>query len=348
MRGIVLGLLLVVLGVPGFGLPYIPGCPLHESCVRALKQEQRERQRALRQRDNPNQDLDETSDKEGNVKRPLGIFLSFQVSVGDFNDRQHDYISLKPTVGYMNSFGNFDIFACVFYSFFFDDPGISPVKKDEPLRSLHRGGFEATIGYNFDIADSFTLGISLDNQNQLSLNPDDASLSGDDTYLSSAVMEPLVSLRYELPIGDVSLENSFPFSYVSDKALDYVLGLTVNTDWGFGVRAGFEWWNLWVDTGSEYGMTDPAFQYGQTEVVVNYWRNIFFVSLTLTADREFKRFGVEPYGAVNIGRHLTVFAGVVLDNLGKQADDETLRLNAIQGKRDVTSVIPSLGVKLRF
>jgi hypothetical protein len=305
-----------------------------------LKQEQRARQRALRQRDNPNQETDE-------AVRPLGLYLSFQTDLGDFNDSQNDYINLRPSIGYMNSFGNFDIFCNAFYTFSFDDPGLSPVVKEDPLRSLHRGGIEANAAYTFDITERVTLGLSLDNQDQFLFNPDGASLTGNDTYFPYAALEPLVNAGYELPFGDISLAASFPFSYAADKALDYTLAVTLNTERGFGVTASFEWWNLWVDGNSDYGKTKPAFEYGQTELVLNYWRGPFFVSLATAADRNFKQFDIEPYAAYTI-KNITLFANVAFSNIGAQGSDEEIRLNKIQGKRDVTSVIPSLGVKVRF
>ena len=346
---IVLFLVLICFGAASaFALPYIPGCPLHESCVRALKKEQRDRQREQRQRESPDAQRDEDDDDEdGEVKKPLGIILGFQVGLGDFNDKANDYINLRTSLAYLNSFGNLDLFASVFYSLALDDPGLSPVKKTEKLPTRNRGGVDVNLGYTFDLSERFTLTAEIDNQLQFDFNPDANSLSSNGKVLSYAELEPLLKLGCDLEFGDISLSNSFPFSYADDKALDYTVSLAFNANFGLGVILSSQFWNLWVDKDSEYGQTNPGFQYGETELILNFWRGAFFASVTLTADSDFKKFGVEPFLSYRI-KKATIFASVLFANLGASGTDEELRLNKIQGKRDVTSVIPSIGVKFRF
>ncbi|MDR2575421.1 MAG: hypothetical protein LBC52_03160 [Treponema sp.] len=331
-----------------FALPYIPGCPLHDSCVRTLKKEQRDRQREQRQRESPDAQKDEDDDDEdGEVKKPLGIILGFQVGFGDFNDKTNDYFNLRPSIAYLNSFGNFDFFAGVFYSLSLDDPGLSSVKKDEKLPTRNRGGIDVNIGYTFDLSERFTLTAEIDNQLQFDFNPDANSLYSNGKVLSYAELEPLTRIGYDLEFGDISLSNSFPFSYADDMALDYTVSLSFNANIGFGLTLSSQFWNLWVDKDSEYGQTNPGFQYGETELILNFWRGAFFASVTLTADSDFEKFGVEPFLSYRI-KKITIFASVLFSNLGASGTDDELRLNKIQGKRDVTSVIPTIGVKLRF
>jgi hypothetical protein len=324
--------LFLALTLDAGALPYIPGCPLHDSCVRALKQEQRNRQRALSRKETPDAEL-------------LGLYAGFQMDFGDFNDKTRDYISLRPSLGYMNSFGGLDIFLCAFYSFGFDNP-LSPDESVQPP-STHRGGVEANAAYNADITDGFTLTFALDNQNQFNFSyaEDEYGLNGG--FMAYAALEPALRLAYALPSGDLGVSNSFPFSYSGDAALDYILSLSFNADIGLGLALNFEWWNLAVDKNSEYGKTNPKPEYGQTELIVNFWRGAFFASVSASADRGFSRFGIEPYAAFTI-RRITLFASILLDNLGASPDKAEQRLNLIQGRRDVTSVIPSAGIKIRF
>jgi hypothetical protein len=330
-----------------FALPYIPGCPLHDSCVRAFKQEQRERQREQRQRESPDALQEEWDDETGAAQKLLGLILGFQIDMGDFNDKKNDYINLRPSLAYMNGFGNLDFFASVFYTLSLDDPGLSPVAKDEKLPIRNRAGINVNVGYTFDLSERFTLTPELDNQLQLDFNPDTNSLYSNGKILSYAVLEPLFRIGCDLEFGDISLSNSFPFSYIDDMAMDYTVSLSFNAIIGFGITLSCRFWNLWVDKDSEYGQTNPDFQYGETELIVNFWYGSFFASLTLTADSAFRQFSVEPYLSYRIKR-VSLFAGVLFTNLGAEGTYDEIRLNRIQGKRDVSSVIPSIGAKFRF
>jgi len=336
-------------------LPYIPGCPLHESCVRAFKQEQRQRQRDRRQRESPYAPREEGKDADGAGeggetragKKPLGIILGFQIDLGDFNDKKNDYINLRPSVAYMNGFGSLDIFLSFYYNLSLDDPGLSPLGKDEKLEALNRGGLNASAGYNISISESFTLAPEIDNQLYFDFNPDANPYNTNGKVLSYAVLEPALRIGYDFEIGDLSLSNSFPFSYIDDMALDYTVAVSFNSIIGLGLAVSCQFWNLWVDPDSEYGSTNPGFQYGETELTVNYWRGPFFASLTLTADGEFKQFSVEPYLSYRI-KQFTLFASVLFTNLGEPLTEDQMRLNKIQGKRDVSGTIPTIGVKYRF
>ena len=339
--------------VSAWALPYIPGCPLHDSCVRAFKQEQRHRQREQRQRESPDAAREEDETEEGEdgemvpVKRPLGIIVGFQMDLGDWNDRKNDYINLRPSIAYMNGFGNLDIFASAFFTLSLDDPGLAPVTKDEKLRTMSRGGIQANLAYTFDLSERFTLTPAIDNQNQFDFTPDVNSLYSNGKVLSYSVLEPSLRLGYDIEIGDLSLTNSFPFSYTGDLALDYTISLSLNFLFGFGITLTSQFWDLWVDPDSEYGQTEPEFKYGETELVLSYWRGPFFASLALSADSDFKQFSIEPYVSYRI-KKVSLFLSVLFTNLGASGTDEEIRLNAIQGKRDVSGVIPSIGMKYRF
>jgi hypothetical protein len=339
--------LMGVVTAPAFALPYIPGCPLHDSCVRAFKQEQRERQREQRQKESPDAPEGEGDGETGAAQKLIGLILGFQIDLGDFNDKKNDYINLRPSLAYMNGFGNLDVFASVFYTLSLDDPGLSPVGKDEKLPTRNRGGIDVNAGYTFDLSERFTLTPELYNQIQLDFNPDVNSLYSNGKVLSYAVLEPSLKITCDVEVGDISLTNSFPFAYAGDMSLDYTVSASFSTLIGLGLTLSSRFWNLWVDKDSEYGQTDPGFQYGETELIVNFWRGSFFASLTLTADSAFRQFSVEPYLSYRIKR-ISLFAGVAFSNLGAEGTYEEIRLNHIQGRRDVSSVVPSLGAKFKF
>jgi len=321
-------------------LPYIPGCPLHESCVRAFKQEQRRRQREQRRRESPDAPQEE-------AEAETGIILGFQIDLGDFSSRNNDYINLRPSLAYLNCFGNLDIFLSVFYNLSLDDPGLSPVGRDEKLETLNRGGITANVGYTFDLNESFTLAAGLDNQLYFDFNPDANPLNSSGKILSYAVLEPALRIGYDTALGDISVSGGFPFSYVNDMALDYTVSVSFYTFIGLGVTLSSRFWNLWVDPDSEYGQTNPDFQYGETELTVSYWQGALYASLSLTADGGFRQFSVEPYLSYRI-KQITLFASVLFANLGEPLTYDEMRLNKIQGKRDVSGVIPAIGARFRI
>jgi hypothetical protein len=335
---IALAVLFAAAALDGYTLPSIPGCPLHESCVRALKQEQRNRQRSLKRRETPDAET-------GGTLR--GVYLGFQTDLGDLNDSANDYINLRVSAGYLNSFGNIDLFGGVFYTFAFDDPGLSPVAGRSSLPLQHRGGLEANLAYHISLSETFTLAVALDSWNQFNVIPNATAIGGNAPFSAYAVLEPALCLVYALPFGEADVSSSFPLSYADDKALDYTLSFSLNTDAGLGLTANLTWQYLWAEKAQSDNGTIPPFSYGQTEIVARFWRGAFFASLAATADGGFTRFGLEPYAAYTI-RRITLFASVLLTNLGAQPDKDTARLNLIQGKRDITSVIPSVGMRVRF
>jgi len=335
-----------------WALPYIPGCPLHESCVRALKQEQRERQRQLRQKESPGQNGEDSTpvlDENGNPiipKKPIGLIFGFQFSAGDFNDKTKDYFSLRPSIGYMTNIVGLDLFAFGFYTLSLNDPGLSPVHKTEPLPMMQWGGFELMLGHTFDLSDLFSLGFTLDNQNQFNFMPDyssGAAINRRNTYFPFAILEPELQLGLNLDSGNLRLTNSFPFNYVDDKSLDYEIALAYEWSFGFSVSLGAEWWNIW----EEATVGGLGFEFGDLELILSYWHGPFFASLSFDADNEFKGFDLNPYFAYTF-KKVTFFFSLVLTNLGNQKTMEEARLDVIQGTSDVTSIIPSIGVKLRI
>jgi len=202
-------------------------------------------------------------------------------------------------------------------------------------------------GYTFDLSERFTLTPEIDNQLQFDFTPDVNSIYSNGNVLSYAVLEPALRAGYDLEFGDVTVTNSFPFAYAGGMALDYTISATLNLLLGFGVTLSCELWNLWVDPDSEYGQSNPGFQYGGTELILNYWQGQFFAALTLTADGSFRQFSVEPYVSYRI-KNISLFFGVLFVNLGDAGSYNQIRLNQIQGKRDVSGVIPSIGIKYRL
>ncbi|MDR3131093.1 MAG: hypothetical protein LBU18_06055 [Treponema sp.] len=292
-------------GLSLFGLPYIPGCPLHESCVRALRQEQRDRRRGLKNTDK----LILPGAERGN-----GFNLGFQADLGDVLDEP--ILGLRPAIAWFGSFADLDIYMGVFYTINFDYPRIQ------------RTGFQETLSYSFFPADSVTLNISVDNDNQINLSPGTVEL----LY---AAAEPSISYIQDLPVGDITLTLAIPMGYSPEFSMDASLSLGYKFPFGLYLEAAARVWAA------------PELDYGETEFTLSWLKNSFYTSLTLTADKNFKTYSLEPYTAWSI-KGFTLFASVLIDGIGEGNGMESTAVAEELGQKDGLTLIPCLGIKYRF
>jgi hypothetical protein len=206
-----------------FGLPYIPGCPLHESCVRALRQEQRNRRQGLKNTDRillPG------------MEPETGINLGFQADLGDVLDEP--ILGLRPTLAWFGSVAAFDMYLGAFYAVSFDYPRIQ------------RTGFQETLSYSFFPGGSSTLTLSIDNDDQINLSPGTMEL----LY---AVAEPSLSWTQDLPLGDITLTLGLPVGYSPEFSMDAGLGLGYNLPFGLCLAAVAR---VWAAPEPDYGETE--------------------------------------------------------------------------------------------
>jgi hypothetical protein len=206
-----------------FGLPYIPGCPLHESCVRALRQEQRDRRRGLK-----------NTDKVifPGAERGTGLNLGFQADPGDILDEP--ILGLRPTLAWFGSLADLDIYLGAFYTVNFDYP------------RAHKAGFQETLTYSFFPGDTTTLSLGVDNDDQFNISPGTVEL----LY---AVAEPSLSCTRDLPLGDITLTLAFPLGYSPEFSMDTGLGLGYGFPFGLYLEAAAR---VWIAPEPEYGETE--------------------------------------------------------------------------------------------
>jgi hypothetical protein len=206
-----------------FGRPSIPGCPLHESCVRALRQEQRNRRRGLK-----NNDTMAFPDAE----RRTGLNLGFQTDLGDVLDEP--ILGLRPTLAWFGSPADLDVYLGAFYSAGFDYPRVQ------------RTGFRETLSYSVFPGDSAVLTVSVDNDDQINISPGTVEL----LY---AVAEPGISWTQDLPLGDLSLALSLPLGYSPEFSMDAGLGLGYRFPFGLSLEALAR---VWAAPEPDYGETE--------------------------------------------------------------------------------------------
>jgi hypothetical protein len=204
-----------------FGLPYIPGCPLHESCVRALRQEQRNRRRGLK-----------NTDRLAGLERKTGLNLGIRADLGDL--LEEPILGLRPSLSWSGGFGGLDVYLGGFYTVSFDYPRVQGA------------GFQENLSYSFFPADKNTLTLSLDNDNQM-------NVSGGTAELLYAAAEPGLCWTRDLPPGEVSLSLGLPLGYGEEFSVDTALGLGWRFPWGLYLEAAAR---IWVEPEPDYGETE--------------------------------------------------------------------------------------------
>jgi hypothetical protein len=237
--------------------------------------------------------------------------------------------TLKPTIAWFGSFNNFDIYMGGFYTVYFDDPLMQNI------------GLQETFGYNFLLGDSTTLTVNLDNDDQFRIAP------GEPTFMFAAV-EPSVALTQDLTQGDISLRIGVPMDYAElvntgimgeelgkeqELYLDAYIILGYNAPFGLGVEL------------KPIMNIVPEPQYSDTDLTVTYVIKSLYLSLTASADKDFKSFSLEPYIAWTI-KNFIFSATVVFDNIG-EAGTGNVVVDAETGADRIT-ITPSVGVKYRF
>ncbi|MDR2070587.1 MAG: hypothetical protein LBP81_04100 [Treponema sp.] len=304
-RFLVLLFVFLAAGPALFGLPYIPGCPLHESCVRNLRQEQRNRRRGLK--------------NTGKIALPgseqgTGINLGLQADLGDVMDEA--LLGLRPTLAWFGSLADFDLYLGTFYTVSFDYPRIQ------------RTGFQETLSRNFFPGDSSTLTLSIDNDDQINISPGTVEL----LY---AVAEPSLSWTQDIRQGDITLTLGFPLGCNPEFSADVRLALGYSFPFGLYLEAASRIWAA------------PEPDYGETEFILTWQNSRFYVSLTLTADKNFKTYSVEPYAAWSV-KGFILFTSVLIDGIGEGGMVESAAAAQALGRKNGVSLVPCLGIKYRF
>jgi hypothetical protein len=296
-------------------LPYIPGCPLHESCVRALRAEQRARRREQKNREGP-----------GLASAAHNLNWGLMAGLDDIANRSRTpLLTLKPSLGYFNNFGDIDLYLGAFYTAIIDDP----------LRQ--QAGMQESLAYNIYAGDTVTITFSIDNDNQLTLAP------GDFSFLYAA-FDPAVTVTRDLEQGDFFFALGFPVDYSGPlngllnvegdnrAALDFYATAGYNAPFGLGLLLSSRLWLY------------PEFSYGESEITLAWTRSALYLSLAVTADNSFTVWSITPYCAYTIGR-ITLIAQAAFDNIGANGTGNVF-VDADIGARRLT-IVPSLGIRFR-
>jgi hypothetical protein len=317
-------------GIPLSGLPFIPGCPLHESCVRALRAEQRARRRAGNNRDRAGL----VADAAHNINLGLAAGLDDLANMS-----RSPALTLKPALAYFGNFGDFDLYLGAFYTLIFTDPPPPPLP-------LQRGGLQETLGYNFLLGGSATLTVTLDNDNQFNFTGDENVPVDGGFYCMFANLEPSLTFTQDLSYGDVTAAIGLPVDYSdfinraviedfggANLGVDAYLTLGYNTSFGLGVQVTPR---VWI-------RPDP--EYGETELTLTWTAQSFYLSLTVSADALFREWDVEPYLAYTY-KNWTFTGTVLFEGIGRTGTGNAL-VDAESGNSRMV-ITPSLGVRYRF
>jgi hypothetical protein len=242
------------------------------------------------------------------------LILGFQGDLGDLTDEA--ILGLRPSLAWLGGFGDLTMYLGAFYAIVFDYPRIQ------------RTGFQEIVSYSFFLGDRATLNLSLDNDNQLSLSPGAVEM----LY---AVAEPSLSCAWDLPLGDTSLALAFPLGYSPEFSADAGVSLGYGFPFGLYLEAVAR---IWVA---------PELEYGETELNLSWPLGQWYASITLTGDKNFKTYRVEPAIACSLGA-FTLLASVLIDGIGGAQETESVAVSRELGLKDGVSLVPSLGVKYRF
>lgn len=236
-----------------------------------------------------------------------GIGLTPKLEAGFGNVADEAVISLSPGIEYEKSFGNLDVFGELDYTAALEDPTVHGVYE------------EIELGYNFSFGEASVLSVILNNNNTFRLSP---KLAENETF--EGTLEPSVLFTQTLDFGDLYGQAGFPIDYLTGvKDDDMGIGAYLTLGWASTFGLGLELTgNLSISPDSDY--TETGF-------VVSYEKDFIYGEVAVTADKEFKNFGITPEVDISL-------------------DAWTFYVNAEIGIADGadTAISPAIGVKYSF
>lgn len=203
-------------------------------------------------------------EEDGGIGLTAG--LEFGVSGINIEDDRTPY--LNPGIAYENSFGNFDVYAGVDYTFNFTE------KVPQSLFA------EEEVAYNLGFGDIHTLTFTLHNENDIvTAWPD---LSFGEANGDGSIFEPSVTYTLGLNPGDLYVTAGLPLTYLPETALD-TYG-TVGFAFSFG---------LGLEATANFGI-NPEAEYSGTDFLIAYEYEPFYAEVEVNVDKEFKTFTITP------------------------------------------------------
>ncbi|MDR2743320.1 MAG: hypothetical protein LBB98_14385 [Treponema sp.] len=203
-------------------------------------------------------------EEDGGIGLTAG--LEFGVSGINVEDDRTPY--LTPSIAYESSFGNFDVYAGVEYTFNFTDNVPQSLFAEEEL------------AYNLSFGDIHTLTFTLHNENDIvTARPE---LSFGDANGDGSIFESSVTYTLGLNPGDLYVTAGLPLTYLPDTAL------------GIYGTAGFAFsFGLGLEASANFGI-NPEAECSGTDFLVSYEYDAFYAEVEVNADKEFKLFTITP------------------------------------------------------
>jgi hypothetical protein len=207
-----------------------------------------------------------------------GIGLTPKLEVGFGNVAEEAVISLSPGVEFEKSFGDLDVSAELDYIITLEDPD-----------TTHELYAEIEVGYNFSFGEASVLSVSVNNTNEtikIAPEPEDAAYHNGE-------LDPSLKFTQTLGFGDLSGQIGFPIAYLTGvKDADAEIGAYLTLGWASSFGLGLE------VTGNL--ALSPESEYTETGILISYEKDLFYGEVEITADKEFKTFGITPEVDISI------------------------------------------------
>jgi len=224
------------------------------------------------------------------------------VDINKPNGAEDIYPYLMPMLIYENSFGDFDIYAELDYTYWFTE-------FEGREQELY---FDLELGYNLGIGPTSTLSLLLVNENNLQIAPKI------DEFMDSfdGVVKPGVKFTQGIGLGDIYAQADFPIPYsyryvgtVDEFSSGLDLSIGLDTNFGFGIKL------------KEYNDLTPDSEWlNSFEVLLSYENDSFYGEVKAEIPRKLKDEGgatitpkVEFYFGKLTFYGFCKFAGVLSD-----------------------------------
>jgi hypothetical protein len=215
-------------------------------------------------------------------KHHLGIDAGAEAGFTDASDAKTSFAT--PRLEYNGVWGGFDFYGAAFYT----------AASGHPVS--HQADFAENIGYTLNLPGVSALTFRLDNEDIVTFAP------GSPEFAYGAVT-PSLAYGKTFDFGGLTLEAGFPIGYRPDflPASYFTLGYEHASGFKAGISAHFA--------------VSPEQSYSGTALTLAYAREWFYGTVALSADRDFKTFGIRPYLEFFISR-FTLWAGAEFGGLG--------------------------------
>jgi hypothetical protein len=208
-------------------------------------------------------------------KHHPGIDAGVEAGFADTSDAKTSLVT--PRFEYNGVLGDFDFYGAAFYT----------AASGHPVSQ--QADFAENIGYTLNLPGVSALTFRLDNEDIITLGPED-------TAFVYGTAEPGVVYGKQFDFGGFSVEIGLPMVYKPDFRLGSYATL------GYEHSSGFK-------TGITASLAIiPDAVYSSAALTVTYAHELFYGTIAISTDKEFKTCGIRPYAEFFIKR-VTIWAG---------------------------------------